>query len=203
MFSCSRAFRSLDSNQLTGTIPPEFGNLTLLTSLYAIRMELFPLTIFLSSMIYMVLISLFIDACSHSSIVSLRDHSANKLTSTIPLQLGNLTQLDRLYSQRIRSLNKYRPIVHVTLNSFAFSGPSTGISSLAPSRLSLATSRSSIFCTQRTESYHSHWPYLLFLDCIMNTSYRGFGTSIHFPQSCWWASLFRGHWRERRTGFWL
>jgi len=92
-FRYCRSLRYPNSNQLSGTIPTQLGNLTMLTSMYS-ESHRPPLTLCILSLILFVLIA--------SLSLSLRSHSLNQLNGTIPPQLGNLTMLTSLYSESHR-----------------------------------------------------------------------------------------------------
>ena len=93
----SLPLRDFSTNQLTGTIPPELGNLTSLSSeLYAQARIVFP---------FDTISSICNDFCGHRCAISLlhcrsiRDFNTNQLNGTIPPELGNLPQLQRLYAR--------------------------------------------------------------------------------------------------------
>jgi len=92
-----RTGRALDSNQLTGTIPPQLGNLTQLINLYyRIRFPTFPIT----TISDLQLIPLSIDVyCNWLIVVVARDLSVNQLINTVPPELGNLSLLSYLYAK--------------------------------------------------------------------------------------------------------
>ena len=169
-----RSLRSLTSNQLSGTIPPQLGNLMNLHLLYPQNRIVLQWHCIITDVTLYITSDLCINYLRSLSLHhcrSLRYLDTNDLTGTIPPQLGNLTMLTRLYAQNLRppltlvisDLTLFAfflvsdfiivceydasPIAHCVI--FAHSGTSTPISSVAPFHLSSATSRCSPFCTLR------------------------------------------------------
>ena len=126
-----RSLRYLFSNQLSGTIPPQLGNLTKLTSLYAQSRIALPLTL---CIIYdLILIAYYkyynlrfetfviicsyvhLQLCSLRHCRSLRAIDFNQLNGTIPPQLGNLTTLTLLYPESHRPLLTLALLLSISL----------------------------------------------------------------------------------------
>ena len=98
IFDGIASLRYISSNQLTGTIPPELGN-TKLTGMYVqYHIILLDDSIYLMSLLQFDLTS---HRCAlplvHFRVVSY--FHTNQLNGTIPPQLGNLAQLQYMYSQ--------------------------------------------------------------------------------------------------------
>jgi len=95
--------RWLFANQLSGTIPPQLGNLTMLSSLYI-------------ESLYSV--SNCLNRCvSQSFIIAIsRIFWSNRLNGTIPPELSNLTELQQLYAQNRIALRQYRSSIDFTVN---------------------------------------------------------------------------------------
>ena len=96
---------SLQDNQLTGEIPPEMGNLTLLTDLYLQGNQLTGLSPEIGNLTILSKLYLYsnqltgeippeIGNLTHLTGLLLYD---NQLTGTIPTEIGNLTNLEVLY----------------------------------------------------------------------------------------------------------
>ena len=158
------SLRTFHLNQLTGTIPPELGNLTQLSTLYAYYRIVVVWSIYLIS-----------DACIFafnrwmftlrplSPSPSLRYLSSNELTGTLPTQLGNLMQMQDMYAQNphwqysdaciIKWTHSQSLYVLIWWLSLSLLGGSMIIISLAPSPLSSATSLSSAYCTLTVHFY--------------------------------------------------
>jgi len=87
--------RSFLLNQLTGTIPPQLGNLTRVSSLYAQNWFIMRDDMHLqrNSLPNCYCCDLIL------SRYSIRSLSANQLTGTIPPQLSNIPTLETLYAQ--------------------------------------------------------------------------------------------------------
>jgi len=98
-----RSLRDLSSNQLTGTVPPELGNLAHLDSLYGPEFHCLANVYYPSSTDFIInncFVFAFIDCRS------LSDLNKNQLNGTIPPELGRLTMATYLYAQsRIVLLN--------------------------------------------------------------------------------------------------
>jgi len=97
IFIWFQLIRDLFSNQLSGTIPPQLGNLTKLTELYD-QHRIIHLDDFLYLLNRFRSWSLCNFIASMSLSLSLRYLDFNQLTGTIPPQLANLTQLTILYA---------------------------------------------------------------------------------------------------------
>jgi len=97
-----RSLRYLYTNRLIGTIPPQLAKLTNLTELCAQNRIAFHCII--SDLLLYYLWPDAVKICVHLLLVwllhcrSLRSLSSNQLNGTIPLQLGNLSQLQQLYA---------------------------------------------------------------------------------------------------------
>jgi len=92
-----RSLRYLQGNQLTGSIPPEFGKLAQLTYLYAQNRIVF----------FENIVAIF------KWFLLIRDLFSNQLNGTIPPQLGNLTKLTALYPQHcIIHLDNYKYLLN-------------------------------------------------------------------------------------------
>jgi len=125
----------------------------------------------------LLLFSLSIAICSHS-FISLRSLDVNRLTGTIPPQLGNLTLLTQLYAQiciillgNIDFIGSFdwchSQSLGIITQSFivTLSGTSTRISSLAPFRRSSANSLCSSNCTLRVAPFSMKY-YLTLISCL-------------------------------------